>query len=57
MVWKIEMSETTNPSTSLNHSDGLGLSLTYEQRLAEDLSWAMFEGSRHFEEKSAVHQT
>ncbi|MDB4766292.1 nucleotidyltransferase family protein [bacterium] len=54
---KFGMSETTNPSTSLNHSDGLNLSLTYEQGLEKDLRWAMDEGSRHFEEKSAVHET
>ena len=28
--------------------------LTYEQRLAHDPRWALSEGSRHFEEKSAV---
>ena len=28
--------------------------LTYEQRLARDPRWALSEGSRHFEEKSAV---
>lgn len=28
--------------------------LTYEQRLASDSRWALSEGSRHFEEKSAV---
>ena len=27
----------------------------YEHRLREDLEWALKEGSRHFEEKSAVH--
>src|SRR4051794_23227568 len=27
----------------------------YERRLNEDLGWALKEGSRHFEEKSAVH--
>lgn len=30
---------------------------TYETELAKDLEWAMDEGSRHFEEKSAVHET
>src|SRR5208282_6521979 len=28
--------------------------LTYEQRLTRDPRWALSEGSRHFEEKSAV---
>ncbi len=28
---------------------------TYEQRLSQDSRWAMGEGSRHFDEKSAVH--
>jgi hypothetical protein len=31
-------------------------SLTYEQRLFEDTGWALTEGSRYFEEKSAVHE-
>jgi hypothetical protein len=31
--------------------------VTYEQRLESDLDWALLEGSMHFEEKSAVHQT
>lgn len=30
--------------------------LTYEQRLARDPGWALSEGSRHFEEKSAVFE-
>lgn len=29
---------------------------TYEQRLNSDLSWALDEGSRHFEECNAVHR-
>jgi hypothetical protein len=29
--------------------------LTYEQKLDGNLSWALDEGSRHFEEKSEVH--
>src|SRR5579883_2872476 len=29
----------------------------YEQLLDDDLEWAFMEGSRHFEEKSAVFQT
>ena len=29
----------------------------YEQQLSRDFKWALREGSMHFEEKSAVHQT
>lgn len=32
-----------------------GDNLTYEQRLSLDPRWALSEGSRHFDEKSAVH--
>jgi len=31
--------------------------LTYEQKLDQDLQWALLEGSMHFEERSAVHTT
>jgi hypothetical protein len=31
-------------------------SLVYEQRLSDDIGWALTEGSRYFEEKSAVHE-
>jgi hypothetical protein len=31
--------------------------ITYEQKLDRDGDWALREGSMHFEEKSAVHQT
>jgi hypothetical protein len=31
--------------------------VTYEQLLDRDLDWALREGSMHFEEKNAVHQT
>jgi hypothetical protein len=31
--------------------------LVYEELLDSDLDWALREGSMHFEEKSAVHQT
>ncbi len=31
--------------------------ITYEQQLDRNLDWALREGSRHFEEKSAVHQS
>ncbi len=51
------MSDTTNFSNSSPPGDGQNLSLTYEQELGQDLRWAMDEGSRHFEEKSAVHET
>jgi hypothetical protein len=30
--------------------------LSYERRLHDEGAWALTEGSRHFEEKSAVHQ-
>lgn len=51
------MDDTTNPdrsSVSPSVRDG---AVTYEQKLEQDLGWAMDEGSRHFEEKSAVHAT
>jgi hypothetical protein len=31
--------------------------LTYEEKLNRDTAWALLEGSMHFEEKSAVHET
>ena len=31
--------------------------LTYEEKLDRDLQWALLEGSMHFEERSAVHNT
>lgn len=31
--------------------------ITYEQRLNQDLRWALREGSMHFEQESAVHKT
>ena len=30
---------------------------TYEERLDADTEWALSEGSRHFDEKSAVHES
>jgi hypothetical protein len=42
------------PSTGPDFSK-LGL-LTYEQKLARDVRWALIEGSGHFEEKSAVFE-
>ena len=30
---------------------------TYEDRLNSNPDWALHEGSMHFEDKSAVHQT
>ncbi|MCI0380505.1 MAG: nucleotidyltransferase family protein [Gemmataceae bacterium] len=30
--------------------------LTYEQKLDRDISWALLEGSMHFEKESAVHK-
>ncbi len=52
------MSDTTNSNASTGAAqevrDG---TVTYEQKLGGDLTWAMDEGSRHFEEKSAVHET
>lgn len=39
-------------------SDATAVSFrTYEERLDADPEWALLEGSRHFEETSAVHQT
>lgn len=35
----------------------LSPTLAYERRLDADPEWALMEGSRHFEETSAVHQT
>jgi hypothetical protein len=32
------------------------VSLTYEERLAKDVRWALSEGSRHFQEDSALHE-
>jgi len=31
--------------------------LTYEEKLDRDTAWALLEGSMHFEERSAVHNT
>ena len=31
--------------------------ITYEDKLNFDTAWALLEGSMHFEEKSAVHET
>jgi len=36
-------------------AEGVAVDLTYEQRLNQDPRWALSEGSRHFNEKSAVH--
>jgi hypothetical protein len=36
---------------------GAGEALTYEQRLADEPGWALTEGGRFFEEKSAVHDS
>ena len=33
------------------------MSTVYEDRLSQQMEWALSEGSRHFEEKSGVHQT
>ncbi len=47
---------SANPRGSIDPVGGSseqGL-LTYEQRLSRDPRWALSEGSRHFEEKSAV---
>lgn len=51
------MSETTNPNASFSPASVQDGVPTYEQKLEKDLKWAMDEGSRHFEEKSAVHET
>src|SRR5947209_19262456 len=31
--------------------------IAYERQLDQDVDWALREGSMHFEEKNAVHQT
>jgi hypothetical protein len=51
------MSNTINSSASFVSHDTIDRSLSYEEKLSQDLSWAMDEGSRHFDEKSAVHET
>lgn len=43
------------PAESASHARPAE-SLTYEQRLSNDTGWALREGSRYFEEKSAVHE-
>jgi len=51
------MSNTINSSASFVSHDANDRFLSYEEKLSQDLSWAMDEGSRHFDEKSAVHET
>lgn len=51
------MSDTTNLGTAFVPAHVQDSALTYEQKLEQNLRWAMDEGSRHFEEKSAVHAT
>ena len=51
------MSETDDTSTYGIASGGDVQFLSYEEKLSKNLSWAMNEGSRHFDEKSAVHET
>ena len=51
------MSNTINSSASVVSRGANDRFLTYEEKLSQDLSWAMDEGSRHFDEKSAVHET
>jgi len=48
--------EKTNRRSSSDQLGGFSEQgfLTYEQRLEGDPRWALSEGSRHFEEKSAV---
>ena len=48
-----EKASLRGPSGQVGGFSDQGL-LTYEQRLARDPRWALSEGSRHFEEKSAV---
>ncbi len=35
----------------------MSILVTYEERLNRDISWALREGSMHFEKESAVHQS
>ena len=51
------MSDATNRDGSFFPAQVSESASTYEQQLGLDLRWAMDEGSRHFEEKSAVHET
>ena len=51
------MSDAINSSSSFVSPDVNDRFLSYEEKLSQDLSWAMDEGSRHFDEKSAVHET
>ena len=51
------MSETVDPSISATASGDDVQCLSYEEKLSKDLNWAMNQGSRHFDEKSAVHET
>lgn len=51
------MSETVDPSVSATASGDDVQYLLYEEKLSKDLNWAMNQGSRHFDEKSAVHET
>ena len=54
---ELNMSETVDPSISAPASSDDVRCLSYEEKLSKDLSWAMNQGSRHFDEKSAVHET
>jgi len=51
------MSETINSGASVVSPGVNDRFLSYEEKLSQNLSWAMDEGSRHFDEKSAVHET
>lgn len=51
------MSDVIDPNASCTLGHNRSASLSYEQKLDRDFRWAMEEGSRHFEEKSEVHQT
>ena len=51
------MSETEASRIYVIDSGDDARCLSYEDKLSKNLSWAMNEGSRHFDEKSAVHET
>ncbi len=45
------------PEVALAEGTIRNSTLPYETHLHQDPRWALKEGSRHFDEKSAVHQT
>lgn len=51
------MGGVISPNASFTPDHTGSAAWSYEQQLDQDLRWAMEEGSRYFEEKSAVHET